>query len=46
VLRHGMIMYDALYLWSREGREETHSWNPDLYRCGHHDERRVGPDRI
>lgn len=32
VLRHGMTMYDALYLWSREGRAETHRWNPDLYR--------------
>ncbi|MBK5255332.1 MAG: chromate resistance protein [Vicinamibacteria bacterium] len=31
VLRHGMIMYDALYLWSREGRQETHIWDPDLY---------------
>lgn len=27
-LRHGFIMYDALYAWLRDGRGETHSWNP------------------
>ena len=27
-LRHGFVMYDALYLWLREGRGETHTWNP------------------
>lgn len=27
-LRHGFVMYDALYAWLREAREETHSWNP------------------
>jgi hypothetical protein len=21
-------MYDALYRWLRDGRDETHSWNP------------------
>lgn len=24
----GMILYDALYAWCREGRDETHAWNP------------------
>lgn len=27
-LYHGFVMYDALYLWLREGRGETHTWNP------------------
>lgn len=27
-LRHGFVMYDALYAWLREARDETHSWNP------------------
>jgi hypothetical protein len=27
-LRHGMVMYDALYAWLREARGETHGWPP------------------
>jgi hypothetical protein len=27
-LRHGFVVYDALYRWLREARTETHSWNP------------------
>ena len=27
-LRHGFVMYDALYAWSRYAREERHRWNP------------------
>jgi hypothetical protein len=27
-LRHGFVMYDALYAWCRHARHETHSWNP------------------
>ena len=27
-LRHGMVIYDALYAWLREARDETHTWNP------------------
>jgi len=27
-LRHGFVVYDALYAWLREAREERHSWNP------------------
>lgn len=27
-LRHGFVMYDALYAWLREARGESHSWNP------------------
>ncbi len=28
MLEHGMVMYDALYAWCREGREELHAWRP------------------
>jgi len=27
-LRHGFVLYDALYSWSRYVRQERHSWNP------------------
>ena len=27
-LRHGLVIYDALYAWSRDAREERHTWNP------------------
>ncbi len=30
MLAHGMVMYDALYAWCREGREETHQWPPRM----------------
>jgi len=32
MLKHGMVMYDALYAWCREGQDETHTWNPAAYR--------------
>jgi rhodanese-related sulfurtransferase len=32
MLRHGLVVYDALYRWCREGQEETHTWNPEAYR--------------
>ncbi|HKC45409.1 MAG TPA: chromate resistance protein ChrB domain-containing protein [Burkholderiales bacterium] len=32
MLRHGMVMYDALYLWCKQGQEEVHTWNPAAYR--------------
>ena len=28
MLRHGMVVYDALYAWCREARGETHGWPP------------------
>ena len=28
MLRHGFVVYDALYAWLREARAETHAWNP------------------
>lgn len=27
-LRHGFVVYDALYAWLREAQAETHTWNP------------------
>ena len=27
-LKHGLVMYDALYAWCKHVRDETHSWNP------------------
>ncbi len=27
-LRHGLVVYDALYAWAREAKSETHTWNP------------------
>jgi rhodanese-related sulfurtransferase len=33
MLEHGMVMYDALYAWCREGKDEVHTWNPEAYRA-------------
>lgn len=30
MLRHGMVMYDALYAWCRDCQSETHNWPPQL----------------
>ena len=32
MLEHGMVVYDALYAWCKDGKEETHTWNPTAYR--------------
>lgn len=32
MLKHGMVMYDALYTWCKEGKQEIHTWNPQAYR--------------
>ena len=32
MLKHGMVMYDALYAWCKEGQDEAHTWNPEVYR--------------
>ncbi|WP_150049354.1 chromate resistance protein ChrB domain-containing protein [Methylomonas rhizoryzae] len=29
MLKHGMVIYDALYAWCRHCRAETHNWPPD-----------------
>lgn len=30
MLRHGLVVYDALYAWCRARQEETHNWPPAL----------------
>jgi rhodanese-related sulfurtransferase len=32
MLEHGMVMYDALYAWCKQGKAEIHTWNPAAYR--------------
>lgn len=31
MLRHGMVMYDALYAWCARLQSETHNWPPSGY---------------
>jgi len=33
-LRHGFVVYDALYAWLTRARGETHTWNPQRSRSG------------
>jgi hypothetical protein len=30
MLRHGLVIYDALYAWSRECQGELHNWPPTM----------------
>jgi hypothetical protein len=30
MLRHGMVVYDALYAWCRSCQHETHAWPPKM----------------
>jgi hypothetical protein len=30
MLRYGLVLYDALYAWCREGQAETHNWPPKM----------------
>ncbi len=30
MLKHGMVMYDALYAWCKDCQAETHNWPPKL----------------
>jgi hypothetical protein len=30
-LKHGFVIYDALYTWLREARSERHTWNPQRH---------------
>jgi hypothetical protein len=30
MLRHGMVMYDALYAWCRDCQKENHGWPPKV----------------
>jgi hypothetical protein len=27
-IQHGFVVYDALYAWAKEGKDEAHTWNP------------------
>jgi rhodanese-related sulfurtransferase len=28
MLKHGMVLYDALYAWCKDGQDESHTWAP------------------
>ncbi|WP_019578216.1 chromate resistance protein ChrB domain-containing protein [Curvibacter lanceolatus] len=28
MLKHGLVMYDAIYAWCKDGQGETHNWPP------------------
>ncbi|OGB72095.1 MAG: chromate resistance protein [Burkholderiales bacterium RIFOXYC12_FULL_65_23] len=30
MLRHGLVMYDALYAWCRQCQSEAHNWPPQM----------------
>jgi hypothetical protein len=30
MLRHGLVMYDALYAWILSAQDETHNWPPKI----------------
>ena len=30
MLRHGLVMYDALYAWCRGAQAESHAWPPNM----------------
>jgi hypothetical protein len=30
MLRHGLVMYDALYAWILQAQDETHAWPPKI----------------
>ena len=30
MLRHGLVLYDALYAWCRSCQDETHAWPPKM----------------
>lgn len=32
MLKHGMVIYDALYAWCKRGQDERHDWNPAAIR--------------
>ena len=32
MLKRGMTVYDALYSWCKRGKDEVHTWKPDLYK--------------
>ena len=32
MLEQGMVIYDALYAWCKQGKSEVHTWNPAAYK--------------
>lgn len=30
MLNHGLVLYDALFAWCRDGQGETHNWPPQM----------------
>ncbi|MCI0360841.1 MAG: chromate resistance protein [Planctomycetaceae bacterium] len=34
MLRHGFVVYDALYAWLKHVRDEKHDWNPQKLAAG------------
>ncbi len=34
MLKHGMVVYDALYAWCRDCQGETHNWSPVMSKMG------------
>lgn len=32
MLKHGMVLYDALYAWCKDRQDEVHTWRPETYR--------------
>ncbi len=32
MLAQGMVLYDALYAWCKDGQDEVHTWRPEAYR--------------
>jgi hypothetical protein len=30
MLKHGMVLYDALYAWCSSGQAEAHNWPPRM----------------
>jgi rhodanese-related sulfurtransferase len=37
LLRQGMVLYDALYAWCKDGKAEVHTWNPEAVRVSMRD---------
>jgi rhodanese-related sulfurtransferase len=33
MLEHGVVVYDALHAWCRDGRDEVHTWQPAAYKA-------------
>ncbi len=31
MLKHGLVVYDALYAWCKHARGESHTWNPQAH---------------